>query len=118
MHLVRDCLDKQLEDRNKRRMGRVDGLILQLEDGRPPRVAYVEIGVKTTLDRLSSHLSNIVVRILKWFDVDTDPYRIPWSELHIGLNTVRADVKAEKTPALEWELWLRKKIIGRIPGAK
>ena len=85
---------------------------------RERRVAYVEIGVKTTLDRLSSHLSNIVVRILKWFDVDTDPYRIPWSELHIGLNTVRADVKAEKTPALEWELWLRKKIIGRIPGAK
>ena len=118
MHLVRDCLDKQLEDRSKRRMGRVDGLILQLEDDGPPRVAYVEVGIKTSLDRMSSRLANLVVRILKWFDVDTEPYRIPWGELHIGLNTVRANVDAEKTPALEWELWLRKTIIGRIPGAK
>ena len=43
--------------------------------------------------------------------------RIPWGKLHVGLNTVQADVEAEKTPALEWELWLRKKVIGRIPGA-
>ena len=46
-----------------------------------------------------------------------DPYRIAWGKIKVGLNTVRADVEAEKTPALEWELWLRKKVIGRIPGA-
>jgi hypothetical protein len=44
-------------------------------------------------------------------------YRIPMSKIRVGLNTVTADVEAEKTPALEWELWLRKKVIGRIPGA-
>jgi len=38
MDLVRDCLDKQLEDRDHRRMGRVDGLILECEDGQPPLV--------------------------------------------------------------------------------
>jgi hypothetical protein len=38
-------------------------------------------------------------------------------EKKVGLNKVVADVEAEKTPALEWELWLRKKVIGRIPGA-
>lgn len=117
MDLLRDCLDKQLEDCNHRRMGRVDGLILELEDGRPPRVAYVEVGVKTLLDRLSRRLGGVAARLLKRFGVDTDPYRIPWGKLHVGLNTVRADVEAEKTPALEWELWLRKKVIGRIPGA-
>ena len=52
----------------------------------------------------------------KW-DISPDPFRIPWGKLKIGLNTVIADVEAEKTPALEWELWLRKKVIGRIPGA-
>jgi hypothetical protein len=31
MELVRDCLDKQLDDTGKRRMGRVDGIILELE---------------------------------------------------------------------------------------
>ena len=117
MELISDCLDKQLEDRNHRRMGRVDGLILELEDGRPPRVAYVEVGVKTLLDRLSRRLGNAAARLLKKFGIDTEPYRIPWGKLHIGLNSVRADLEAEKTPALEWELWLRKKVIGRIPGA-
>jgi hypothetical protein len=28
MDLIRDCLDKQIDDRSKRRMGRVDGIIL------------------------------------------------------------------------------------------
>jgi hypothetical protein len=117
MNVIRDCLDKQLEDRNHRRMGRVDGVILELEDNRPPRVAYVEVGVKTLMDRLSLRLGKMVVRLLQRFDIDSEPYRIPWGKLHVGLNTVQADVEAEKTPALEWELWLRKKVIGRIPGA-
>jgi len=43
MDLVRDCLDKQIDDRFKRRMGRVDGIVLEVEPGRPPRVAYVEL---------------------------------------------------------------------------
>ena len=73
--------------------------------------------IKTLMDRWSSRLSNTVAGLLKKFGVDTEPYRIPWGKLHVGLNTVRADVEAEKTPALEWEIWLRKKVIGRIPGA-
>ena len=117
MDLIRDCLDKQLEDSSNRRMGRVDGIILELEDGRQPRVAYVEVGVKTLLDRLSPRLANVVVRWLKKFGISTEPYRIAWGKVKVGLNTVVVDVEAEKTPALEWELWLRKKVIGRIPGA-
>jgi len=117
MDLMRDCLDKQLDDRNKRRMGRVDGIILDIEDGRQPHVAYVEVGVKTLLNRLSPRLAEWVERWLKKFGIATDPYRIAWGKLRVGLNKVEADVEAEKTPALEWELWLRKKVIGRIPGA-
>lgn len=117
MNLVRDCLDKQLDDRFKRRMGRVDGIILEIETGRPPRVAYVEVGVKTLMNRLSSRLGRMVGRVFKRFGIAADPYRIPWGKLHVGLNQVTADVEAEKTPALEWELWLRKRVIGRIPGA-
>ena len=37
MDLIRDCLDEQLLDRQKRPMGRVDGIILVLEPGRQPR---------------------------------------------------------------------------------
>ena len=106
MDLMRDCLDKQLEDSNKRRMGRVDGIILEVEDGGQPRVAYIEVGVKTLMNRLSSRLGSLA----------SEPYRIAWGKVKVGLNKVVADVEAEKTPALEWELWLRKKVIGWIPG--
>ena len=58
-----------------------------------------------------------VARWMREWNISPDPFRIPWGKLKIGLNTVIADVEAEKTPALEWELWLRKKVIGRIPGA-
>jgi hypothetical protein len=117
MNLVRDCLDKQLDDGGKRRMGRVDGIILEVETGRPPRVAYVEVGVKTLMNRLSTRLANLVERLMRRFDISPDPYRIPWGKVRVGVNQVTADVEAEKTPALEWELWLRKRVIGRIPGA-
>lgn len=117
MDLIRDCLDKQIEDRFKRRMGRIDGIILELEQGRAPRVAYVELGVTTLMNRVSRRLGKAVVRFLKNFDIPIDPYQIAWGKLKVGLNTIRADVEAEKTPALQWELWLRKKVIGRIPGA-
>jgi len=117
MDLKRDSLDKLLEDGNKRRMGRVDGIILEIEEGRQPHVAYVEVGVKTLLNRLSPRFANVIAGWLKRCGVATDPYLIAWGKVRVGLNKVVADVEAEKVPALEWELWLRKKVIGRIPGA-
>jgi hypothetical protein len=117
MELVRDVLDKQVDDRAKRRMGRVDGIIIVLEPGRPPRVAYIELGVTTLMNRLSVRLGRRSSRWMRKWNIEPDPFRIPWGKLKVGLNTVMADVEAEKTPALEWELWLRKKVIGRIPGA-
>ena len=117
MDLMRDCLDKQLDDRFKRRMGRIDGIVIEIEDGRQPRVAFIELGVKTLMNRLSPRLSNWFARRLQSFGIETAPYRIAWSHVKVGLNNAVADVEAEKTPALEWELWLRRKVIGRIPGA-
>jgi len=117
MNLFRDCLDKRIDDRFKRRMGRVDGIVLEVEPGRPPRVAYVELGVKTLMNRLSSRIGNAIAHAMESRHIESAPYRIAWGKITVGLNEVRADVEAEQTPALEWELWLRKKVIGRIPGA-
>ena len=117
MNLIRDCLDKRVDDRFNRRMGRVDGIVLEVEPGRPPRVAYVELGLKPLMNRLSSRLGNAISRFMESRHIESAPYRIPWGKIKVGLNEVRADVEAEKTPALEWKLWLRKRVIGRIPGA-
>jgi hypothetical protein len=117
MELIRDCLDKQLDDSGKRRMGRVDGIILVVEQDRAPRVAYIEVGVTTLMNRLSTRLGRKVAHLMRNWGISPDPFRIPWGKLKVGLNTVIAEVEAEKSPALEWELWLRKRVIGRIPGA-
>jgi hypothetical protein len=117
MDLVRDCLDEQLLDHKKRPMGRVDGIILMLEPGRQPRVSHIELGAITIADRIGARAGKLARRLMKRRSTSADRYRIPMSKIRVGLNTVTADVEAEKTPALEWELRLRKKVIGRIPGA-
>ena len=41
--LVRDVLDKQVVDPDKNKIGKVDGIVLQLRAHRPPRVIAMEI---------------------------------------------------------------------------
>ena len=44
MELVRDVLDGIILDREGTEMGRVDGLVLRLEDEGPPLVDHLELG--------------------------------------------------------------------------
>ena len=117
LHLIRDCLDKQLLDQNKRPMGRVDGIILVVEPNRQPRVGYIEVGAMTLADRISPRLRQLLIRVMKRFRIRSERYRLPWGRIRVGLAQVTAQVEAETTPALEWELWLRKHVLRHIPGA-
>jgi hypothetical protein len=117
MDLVRDCLDEHLVDRNERPMGRVDGIVLELNAGRQPRVAFIELGGLTLADRVGPRVGKLIARLINRMSGATVRYRIPWANVRVGLNRLTVEVEAEKTPALAWELWLRKKIISRIPGA-
>ena len=117
MDLFRHCLDLQLFDRNKRRMGRVDGIILELEPDRPPRVAYVEVGLATVADSFSIYVRRRIMGLMKRLDVRTDRSQIAWGKIRVGVNEVTADIDAKSTSALAVEMWLRKNVIGKIPGA-
>jgi hypothetical protein len=117
MDLIRDCLDEPVVDRNKKRMGRVDGIVLDLEPGRPPRVAHIEIGVVPLADRVSPWLRTKIVKAMSKLGIVSDRQRIAWGKIHVGVNEVSADVNGKETAALALELWLRKNVIGRIPGA-
>ena len=118
MNLVRDCLDKQLLDREGRKMGRVDGLVMELDDEAQPRVTFVEVGAVTQAARLHPRLGRWVAALArKWGRAASDPYRIPWAQVVPTGNDVTVGVNAEETPALAWERWLRAHVIGRIPGA-
>lgn len=119
MDLIRDVLDNQLVDRNQRKMGKVDGIVIELRSGQPPKLICIEVGVPTLARRLHPRLERWAVAIEgRWGVRHNQPFRIPWSKVRdVGID-VDVDVEAEATPALAWEKWLRERVIGRIPGSK
>ena len=118
MNLIRDCLDKQLIDRTGRKMGRVDGIVMEFEGEAQPRVTFIEVGAVTQATRLHPRLGRWVAALArKWGRATSDPYRVPWAQVVPTGNDVTVGVVAEETPALAWERWLRARVIGRIPGA-
>lgn len=119
MDVIRDVLDNQILDRNNCKMGKVDGIIIELRDGQPPRLAYLETGATTLARRLHPRLADWVAAIQrKWGAKHSKPFRIPWSKVQaVGID-VEVDIDAEQTSALAYEQWLREHIIQRIPGGR
>jgi sporulation protein YlmC with PRC-barrel domain len=119
MDLIRDVLDKQLVDPQERRMGKVDGLILELEEGQPPRLVEIEQGAATLARRLHPRLARWVealgARI--YGEAPGGPARIPWSKVRdVGID-VEVDLEFEKSRLYAWQEWLCEKLIRRIPGS-
>jgi hypothetical protein len=118
MDLIRDVLDEQLVDRHQQPMGKVDGIVVEFVEDGPPRVAYIEVGVLTQARRLHPRLEKWMARLLKRLGTQNDEsFRISWSKVILTGNDLTVGVEAEETPALALELWLRKRVVGRIPGA-
>lgn len=118
MNLSLQVLDQQVIDRNGELMGKVDGIMLQLREGQPPRVASLVIGGGTAARRVHRRFADWLVRWRRrWGPKDDQPLVIPWSKVRkIGID-VQVDVDAKQTAVWAWENWVRDHIIGRIPGA-
>jgi len=118
MDLVRDVLDKQLLDRERKKMNKVDGIILEIGTDQPPRLAYLEVSGLTLAQRLHPRLGRWVAAWRGKKNVtQNEVFRIPWSQVRdVGVD-IEVDVDAEQTPVLAWERWLQQKIISRIPGS-
>jgi hypothetical protein len=118
MHLVRDLLDNQVRDREDRRMGKVDGIVIILRRGRPPRVAAIELGLPTLATRISERLGRGVRALERALGVgDGEVVRIPMDRIMgVGID-VRVDIDANRTAVYDWEKWIRRVFIGRLPGA-
>ncbi|MEH2208399.1 MAG: hypothetical protein V7K53_30720 [Nostoc sp.] len=119
MNIIRDVLDNQLVDSDRRHLGKVDGIVIELRDGEPPRLLYIETGMTTLARRIHPRLGRWVAAIeSSWGAKQSEPFRIPWSKVRdVGID-VEVEIEADKTPALAYEKWLREHIIGRIPGAE
>lgn len=120
MHLVRDCLDHEIYDRDGERLGRIDGIVIRYEPGRPPRVAAIEMGTVASARRLHRGLGRLVERLsARWGKAEENPYRIPWSwvrQIPENPDDYRADVIAAGTPLRAWENWLREHLVRRLGG--
>lgn len=119
MNLTRDILDQQVVDRRGQRLGKVDGVILELREGAPPRIAAIEIGPVAVARRMHPRLAAWLQRWLRGHGARSDgTLRIPWSRVKaIGVD-VRVDLIADGTPARAWEEWLRDHVVRRLPGAQ
>ena len=117
VHLIRDVLDNQLRDREECPMGKVDGIVLVLRQGKPPRLAFIEVGMSTLAHRLSTRLGKFAERMgRRWGVRGGEPFRIPWAKVRgVGID-VEVDLDANETPVMEWEKWLKERVVSRIPG--
>jgi len=118
MHLVAEVLDEQIVDNKGRRAGRVDGIVLELRDGKPPRVAYIEVGPITLLARFNRRLARWYARWDERFGEGRGvPFRIPWTRVTRDRDACRLDMDADATPIFALEDWLRRHIVEHLPGA-
>jgi hypothetical protein len=118
LELTRDVLDQEVVDRSGTNMGRVDGLVMLVGDGGPPRIDRMELGFVVLARRVHPRLEKIVEALRKWSVRKEARYGIPWSHVEaITENAIKVNLDAEDTPAFAWERWLREHIVEKIPGS-
>jgi hypothetical protein len=119
MDLIRDVLDARLVDRRGRALGRVDGILLDVRAGRPPRFVAMEVGLVPAARRIHPRLARWIRALaIRMSPVPVRPARYPPRLCRdIGVD-VKLDVDARSDPRLlRFEKWLRRHVVGRIPGA-
>jgi hypothetical protein len=118
MDLIHDVLDKQLKDASDQPIGRVDGIVMQIEPGEQPRVVRIETGFPTLFARLHPRLGRCVAAFGRRYGLRRGKVtRIPWSKLDdIGIE-VHVKLEGPRTRALAWEQWLKRHIMSHIPGS-
>ena len=117
MRLAAELLDKQLIDRRGEPCGKVDGIVLRIDDG-PPRVVALEVGCVTVARRLGARCERWARRLVdRAAGRIRGAYRIPWHRIvRIGKD-VHVDLDASRTAMMRAERWLRAHFIRLIPGA-
>jgi sporulation protein YlmC with PRC-barrel domain len=118
LHLVHDVLDAQLLDRLQRKIGRVDSLVLALEDGRPPRVATILVGGPERARRIGRWavaLGRMLQRVGRARSAGVSA--IPFDAVRCIGDTIQVDVDGDGLEAGHLETWLAEHFIRRIPGS-
>jgi hypothetical protein len=115
--LVRDVLDKQLADRERRPCGRVDGIVLEIGEG-PPRVVFLESAPVTLARRLGRWPARLAAWVARRGPRHGRAYRVPWARVLSVGKEVTIDLDAERSRLLAGEHWLRRHIVDRMAGRR
>lgn len=114
LDLTRDLLDKQVVDRDETKMGRVDGVILELRGDRPPRVDALEMGFAVLARRMGPRTERWVEKLRRFSVRKTAVQGVAWTKvLDVEPHHIKLDVKAIETPAFAWERWLRDHFVAK-----
>ena len=116
--LVRDVLDTQVLDREQRPLGKVDGIALELREGSPPRVAYLEVDGVTAWRRLGERYARWAAKLARHWQREGHPFRFTWRQVRDFGIDIEIAVDAERAAPFDLEHWLREKLIRRIPGGR
>ena len=119
IQLWHDVLDSQLVDRTEEKIGRVDVLLLELEEGRPPRAATIVVGSAARAARVGGWMVAVrrAVRALFARRVEHES-RIPFDAVRRVADNIQVDVDGKTLDAGHRERWLREHVICKIPGAE
>jgi hypothetical protein len=119
IHLVRDVLDHQMIDKKDDPMGRIDGIVIEVEEGMQPRVVELQAGIVVLGDRVGRRIGKWVRLIaMKWGLVGGEKTRVKWEAVRWTFNETKVDMDADQTPALAWENFLAEKVIAKLPRSK
>jgi hypothetical protein len=120
IELVRDVLDKELVDEEGQLLGRVDGVLIALDDDGPPRVVGLAQGFVVLAARISPRLVGPFQRFRKrWSKRRTARLLVPWEQVvEVNLHHVQVALHAPETAAYDWEKWLARHVVARLPGGK
>ena len=114
LDLTRDIIDKQVVDRDETKMGRVDGIILELRGDRPPRVDAIEMGFAVLARRMGPRTERWVEKLRRFSVRKTAIQRVAWTKvLDVKPYHIKLDVNAIETPAFAWERWLRDHFVAK-----
>ena len=117
MDIVRDVLDTSVVDRNGRDMGRVDGIVVEQNDG-PPRITTLLIGPSALGSRLHPALGRLVTRIETLLGIDRDrPSRIAVEDVEEVGPKIRVRLAIGETTVAALEQLIRRWIV-KMPGSQ
>lgn len=118
MKLVRDVLDKELLDCEEEPMGRVDGLVMHAGKSSQPRITHIEVGGVASWERVHPAFAWLAKRLARlWGPKRKEQVRTRWSHVETVGRDIKLDVEAKETGAIDWEIWLTRHVIERIPGS-